>query len=132
MFFANVKAKRKKCGIERNYVLRSIKEQKKSVAMSLDSLFGQQATITPAPPKIISKSVNGDFIAPPVFLEDVSGEPKLRLINELMTLEVFVESKGIAVETYEIKYMFPKVVSKADDYGDCGVWVLYLFIQIEP
>ncbi|GJU72395.1 transposase, MuDR, MULE transposase domain protein [Tanacetum coccineum] len=32
-------------------------------------------------------------------------------------------SKGIAVETYEIKYMFPKVVRQADDYGDCGVWV---------
>ncbi|GKA49032.1 phospholipase-like protein [Tanacetum coccineum] len=91
MVFANVKAKRKKCGIERNYVLRSVKERKKRLAMSMDSLFGQQATTTPAPPKIISRSVNGDFIAPPEFLEDVSGEPKMRSINELMTLEVFVE-----------------------------------------
>ncbi|GKF71838.1 hypothetical protein Tco_0207952, partial [Tanacetum coccineum] len=57
--------------------------------MSLDSPFGQQATTTPAPPKTISKSVNEDFIAPPEFLKDVSGEP--RSINELMTLEVFVE-----------------------------------------
>ncbi|GKB82273.1 hypothetical protein Tco_0949168, partial [Tanacetum coccineum] len=139
----------------------SVKERKKRLAMSLDSPFGQQATPTLAPPKIISKSVNGDFIVPPEFLEDVSGEPKMRSINELMTLEVFVElietsgwvcgnrrpwwqnmkrtmpqqltlylnehvvlqSKGIAVETYEIKYIFPKVVRQADDYGDCGVWL---------
>ncbi|GJY40748.1 phospholipase-like protein [Tanacetum coccineum] len=71
--FANVKAKRNKCGIERNYVLRSVKERKKRLAMALDSPFGQQATTTPAPPKKISRSVNGDFIAPPEFLEDVSG-----------------------------------------------------------
>ncbi|GJU63893.1 phospholipase-like protein [Tanacetum coccineum] len=234
MVFANVKAKRKKCGLERNYVLRSVKERKKRLAMSLDSPFGQQATTTPAPPKTISRSINGDFIAPPEFLEDVSGEPKMRSINELMTLEVFVEidlmwyfkepdadwamaspyfltctlggsmidyysngvrypvawrdvekvyflvnepkkhwclvelhistgvltfydslgwvcgnrrpwwrtmkrtlpqqltlylnelgvlqSKGIAVETYEIKYMFLKVVRQADNYGDYGVW----------
>ncbi|GJW61522.1 phospholipase-like protein [Tanacetum coccineum] len=32
-----------------------------------------------------------------------------------------LQSKGIAVEIYEIKYMFPKVVRQADDYGDCGV-----------
>ncbi|GJT64535.1 phospholipase-like protein [Tanacetum coccineum] len=38
--FANVKAKKKKCGIERNYVLRSIKERKKRLAMALDSSFG--------------------------------------------------------------------------------------------
>ncbi|GJT04695.1 phospholipase-like protein [Tanacetum coccineum] len=69
MVFANVKAKRKKCGIERNYVLRSVKERKKRLAMSLDSPFGQQADTTPASPKTISRSVNGDFIAPPNFLE---------------------------------------------------------------
>nr|GEY89967.1 hypothetical protein [Tanacetum cinerariifolium] len=66
--FANVKAKSKKCGIERNYVLR-VKERKKRLAIELDSLFGQQATTTPALPKLISTSVNGDFIAPPKFLE---------------------------------------------------------------
>nr|GEV18553.1 hypothetical protein [Tanacetum cinerariifolium] len=68
-----------------------VKERKKRLAMELDYLFGQQATTTPALPKLISMSVNGDFIAPPKFLEDVSIEPKKRSINELMTLEVFVE-----------------------------------------
>nr|GEY11190.1 hypothetical protein [Tanacetum cinerariifolium] len=67
--FANVKAKRKKCGIKRNYVLRFVKERKKRLAMALDSSFGQQATTTLAPPKIISRSVNGDYIASPEFLE---------------------------------------------------------------
>ncbi|GJU11935.1 phospholipase-like protein [Tanacetum coccineum] len=170
MVFANVKAKRKKCGIERNYVLRSVKERKKRLDMSMDSPFGQQATTTLAPPKTISRSVSGDFIAPPKFLKDVFGEPKMREpnadwamvsphfltctlggltidyysngvmypvawrdvenvyfpVNEpkkhwcLAELHISTEvvtfydslgwSKGIAVETYEIKYMFPKVV----------------------
>ncbi|GJY58485.1 hypothetical protein Tco_0458377 [Tanacetum coccineum] len=69
MVFANVKAKRKKCGIERNYVLKSVKERKKRLAMLLVSPFVQQATTTPAPPKTISRSVNGNFITPPEFLE---------------------------------------------------------------
>ncbi|GKG48059.1 hypothetical protein Tco_0509944, partial [Tanacetum coccineum] len=47
--FPNVKPKRKKCGIERNYVLWSVKERKKRLAMSLDSPYGQQATTTLAP-----------------------------------------------------------------------------------
>ncbi|GJY18982.1 hypothetical protein Tco_0390473, partial [Tanacetum coccineum] len=68
-----------------------VKERKKRLAMALDYPFGQQATTTPAPPKTISRSVNRDFIAPPEFLEDVSGEPKMRSINELMTLKVSVE-----------------------------------------
>nr|GEV14154.1 hypothetical protein [Tanacetum cinerariifolium] len=248
VFFANVKAKRKKCSIKRNYVLRFVKERKKRLAMALDSSFGQQATTTLAPPKIISRSVNGDYIASPEFLEDVSGEPKMRLINELMTLEVFVvqmlrphscirdkltlpdgffdfikmkdpleyrfpwgyrdiivdrefwlvlacldnikqgwlkdshldlwvdlmwyskesnlnwamvcphfltctvgrsmtdyysngvrypvawrdvkKSKGIAVETYELKYMFPKVGRQADNYGDCGAWVCIFLYRL--
>nr|GEU40811.1 transposase, MuDR, MULE transposase domain protein [Tanacetum cinerariifolium] len=91
MILDNVKTKRSKCGIERNYALRFVKERKKRLAMALDSLFGQQATTTPSSPKTISMSVNEDFIAPPEFLEDVSGELKMRSINELMTLEVFVE-----------------------------------------
>ncbi|GJW69833.1 phospholipase-like protein [Tanacetum coccineum] len=40
-----------------------------------------------------------------------------------------LQSKGIAFETYEIKYMFPKVVRQVDNYGDCGVWVcIFLYI----
>ncbi|GJT18655.1 phospholipase-like protein [Tanacetum coccineum] len=204
--FSNVKPKRKKCGVERNYMLWSVKERKKRLAMSLDSPYGQQATTTPAPPKTRSQSERGFHSL------------KIRSINELMTLEVFaeqlsrphnfkkekvtlpdgftkflkmqdpleyrflwgyqdiavtrafwlvlacldpakdgwlhdnvyfpvnepkkhwclaelhissgvvtfydtLESKGISVESYEIKYMFPKVVEQADLYGDCGVWL---------
>nr|GEZ62507.1 ulp1 protease family, C-terminal catalytic domain-containing protein [Tanacetum cinerariifolium] len=207
MVFANVKAKRKKCGIERNYVLRSVKEIKKRLAMSLDSLFGQQATTTLAPPKTISKSVNEDFIAPPEFLEQLSrphncimdkvtlpdggsmidyyfndvrypvacqdvekvNEPKKhwclaelhiftgvvtfydslgwvcgnrrpwwrmmkRTLPQQLTLYLneheALQSTGIAVETYEIKYMFPKVVREANDYGDCGVWVCIFLYKL--
>nr|GEV08652.1 hypothetical protein [Tanacetum cinerariifolium] len=69
MVFDNVKAKRKKCSIEKLYVLRPVKERKKRLAMALNSSFGQQATTTPAPPKTISRSVNRDFITPLEFLE---------------------------------------------------------------
>ncbi|GJY42193.1 phospholipase-like protein [Tanacetum coccineum] len=289
MMFANVKAKRKKCGIERNYVFRSVKEIKKRLAMSSDSPFGQQVTTTPAPPKTISRSVNGDFIAPLEFLEQLSrphnfikdkvtlpdgfsdfikmqdppeyrfpwgyrdivvdrefwlvlacldnikqgwlkdshldlwidlmwyfrepdadwamvsphfltctlggsmidyysngvrypvawqdvekvyflvNEPKKhwclaelhistgvvtfydslgwvcgnrrpwwrtmkRTLPQQLTLYLnehgVLQSKGIAVETYEIKYMFPKVVRQADDYGDCGVWVCIFLYRL--
>ncbi|GJT13290.1 hypothetical protein Tco_0860332 [Tanacetum coccineum] len=54
---------------ERNYVLKSIEEIKKRLAMSLDSPFGQQATTTSAPPKTRSQSVNVDFIMAPEFKE---------------------------------------------------------------
>nr|GEV37558.1 hypothetical protein [Tanacetum cinerariifolium] len=113
--FSNVKAKRKKCGIERNYVLMYVKERKKRLAMVLDSLFGQQATTTPAPPKTRSRSVNGDCIAVPEFEEDVYGEPKMRSINELITLEVFVETlQNIsflgAIETIEFLEISGKIV----------------------
>ncbi|GJY93740.1 hypothetical protein Tco_0509522 [Tanacetum coccineum] len=71
--------------------LRSAKERKKRLAMALESPFGQQPPTTPVPTKSISRSVNCDFILPPNFEEDVSGQPKMRSINELMIMEVFVE-----------------------------------------
>ncbi|GJZ03967.1 hypothetical protein Tco_0537242 [Tanacetum coccineum] len=74
-----------------NYVLRSAKERKKRLAMALESSFGQQPPTTPVQPKRTSRSVHYDFILPPNFEEDVSGQPKMRSINELMTMEVFVE-----------------------------------------
>ncbi|GJR13017.1 phospholipase-like protein [Tanacetum coccineum] len=41
-----------------------------------------------------------------------------------------LQSKGIAVETYEIKYMFSKVVRQADDYRDCGIWVCIFLYRL--
>ncbi|GJZ17796.1 hypothetical protein Tco_0553919, partial [Tanacetum coccineum] len=64
----------------------SAKEIKKRLAMALESPFGQQPPTTPVPPKHISSSVKCDSILPPDF-----EEPKMRSINELMTMEVFVE-----------------------------------------
>ncbi|GJZ31848.1 hypothetical protein Tco_0576895, partial [Tanacetum coccineum] len=71
--FACAKSKTKKCGIRKNYVLRSIKERKKKLAMDLDSPFGQQGTTTLAPPKIRSMSSIEDIIVPLVFEENLSG-----------------------------------------------------------
>ncbi|GKE10683.1 phospholipase-like protein, partial [Tanacetum coccineum] len=39
----------------------------------------------------VLRSVHCDFILPPDFEKDVSGQPNMRSINELMTMEVFVE-----------------------------------------
>ncbi|GJW26979.1 hypothetical protein Tco_0040790, partial [Tanacetum coccineum] len=89
--FAQVKKERKKSDMKTNYVLRSAKERKKRLAMALESSFGQQPPTTPVQPKRTSRSVHYDFILPPNFEEDVSGQPKMRSINELMTMEVFVE-----------------------------------------
>ncbi|GJQ90396.1 putative reverse transcriptase domain-containing protein [Tanacetum coccineum] len=75
-----------------HYSLRSAKERKKRLAVALESPFGQQPPTTPVPPKRISMSVNCDFILPSDFEEDVSGQPKMRSINELMTMEVFVKA----------------------------------------
>ncbi|GKA19867.1 hypothetical protein Tco_0699782 [Tanacetum coccineum] len=90
--FAFVKAKKKKCGIRKNYVLRFVKERKKRLDMALDSPFSQQSTNTPASPKTRSRSVKGDVIMPPAFEEEISRQPRMRSINELMTLEAFVEN----------------------------------------
>ncbi|GJT51680.1 hypothetical protein Tco_0977837 [Tanacetum coccineum] len=54
---------------DKTTILQENVKRKKRLAMALDSPFGQQVTTTPAPPKTISRSVNGDFIAPPEFLE---------------------------------------------------------------
>nr|GEY95411.1 phospholipase-like protein [Tanacetum cinerariifolium] len=54
VFAANIKSKKKKCGLQKNYVLRSIQERKKMLAMALGSPYGQLGTTTPAPPKIRS------------------------------------------------------------------------------
>ncbi|GJS81303.1 hypothetical protein Tco_0747844 [Tanacetum coccineum] len=89
--FTRMSKKRKKSDMKTNYVLRSTKERKKRLAMALESPFGQQPPTTPVPPKRISRSVNCDFILPPDFEEDVSGQPKMRSINEIMTMKVFVE-----------------------------------------
>ncbi|GKA66320.1 phospholipase-like protein [Tanacetum coccineum] len=64
----------------------------KRLAMALKSPFGQQPPTTPVLPKRISSRVNCDFIMPPNFEEDDSGQPKMRSTNELMTMEVFVEN----------------------------------------
>ncbi|GJY01528.1 phospholipase-like protein [Tanacetum coccineum] len=79
------------CLETRKSTRKSIQTKKSRLTMSLDSPYGQQASTTTTPPKTRSQSVNGDFIAAPDFEEDVYGAPKIRSINELMTLEVFVE-----------------------------------------
>ncbi|GJR24951.1 phospholipase-like protein [Tanacetum coccineum] len=67
--FTCAKSKTKKCGIRKNYVLRSVEERMNKLAMDLDSPFGQQGTATPAPPKTRSMSSIGDTIVAPDFEE---------------------------------------------------------------
>ncbi|GKA54629.1 ribonuclease H-like domain-containing protein [Tanacetum coccineum] len=67
VFAANIKSKKKKCGLQKNYVLRSIQERKKRLAMALGSPYGQLGTTTPAPPKTRSMTSIGDTIVAPEF-----------------------------------------------------------------
>ncbi|GJS45360.1 phospholipase-like protein [Tanacetum coccineum] len=57
-----------------------------------------------------------------------------RTLRQQLTLYLnehgVLQSKGIAVETYEIKYMFPKVVRQADVYENCGVWVCIFLYRL--
>ncbi|GJU08127.1 phospholipase-like protein [Tanacetum coccineum] len=92
VFAANIKSKKKKCGLQKKYVLRSIQERKKRLAMALGSPYGQLGTTTPAPPKTRSMTSIGDTIVAPEFEVEISGQPKIRSLNELMTLQVFVEN----------------------------------------
>ncbi|GJY35488.1 hypothetical protein Tco_0420866 [Tanacetum coccineum] len=66
VFAANIKSK-KKCGLQKKYVLRSIQEQKKRLAMALGSPYGQLGTTNPAPPKTRSMTSIGDTIVAPKF-----------------------------------------------------------------
>nr|GEV21022.1 hypothetical protein [Tanacetum cinerariifolium] len=92
--FSRAKSKKKKRGIRKNYVLKFIKERKKRLATALDLPFGQQGTTTPAPQKIRSISSIRDTIVALEFEEEISGQPKIQLINELITIQEFVEPDG--------------------------------------
>ncbi|GJU91226.1 hypothetical protein Tco_1303649, partial [Tanacetum coccineum] len=67
--FCQCQSKEEEVWFRKKLRVKVCKERNKRLAMSLDSPFGQQATTTPTPPKTISRSVNGDFIAPLEFLE---------------------------------------------------------------
>ncbi|GJW83060.1 hypothetical protein Tco_0156205 [Tanacetum coccineum] len=92
VFAANIRSKKKKCGLQKKYVLRSVQERKKKLAMALGSPYGQLGTTTPAPPKTRSMTSIGDTIVAPEFEVEISGQPKIRSLNELLTLQVFVEN----------------------------------------
>ncbi|GKA19785.1 hypothetical protein Tco_0699700 [Tanacetum coccineum] len=92
--FTPLKVKQKKCqrALRPNYVLRSAERRKKKLGMALKPPFGQQSATTLAPKKTRSRSMKTDVIAPPIFLEDISGQPRIRSINHLMTHEPFLEN----------------------------------------
>nr|GEX07019.1 hypothetical protein [Tanacetum cinerariifolium] len=51
VFAANIKSKKKKCGLQKNYVLRSIQERKKKLAMALSSPYGDTRNHYSSPSK---------------------------------------------------------------------------------
>ncbi|GJY47707.1 hypothetical protein Tco_0436770 [Tanacetum coccineum] len=92
--FTPFKVKQKKCqhALRPNYVLRSAGRRKKKLGMALKPPFGQQSATTLAPKKTRSRSMKTDVIAPPIFLEDISEQPRIWSINHLMTHEPFLEN----------------------------------------
>ncbi|GJU51129.1 hypothetical protein Tco_1220684, partial [Tanacetum coccineum] len=91
---APLKVKKKKCqrALRPNYVLRSVQLRKKKLGMALKPPFGQLSATTPAAKKTKSRIKKPEVIVPPIFLEDFSGQPRIRSINHLMTHEPFVEN----------------------------------------
>nr|GEW82034.1 putative copia-type protein [Tanacetum cinerariifolium] len=84
---------KKKCGLQKNHVLRSIQERKKRLDMALGSPYGQLGTTTPAPPKtrfmtsIADTIVASEFevtpndlqvVLPPVIGNKLPGRPRNR------------------------------------------------------
>ncbi|GJU00190.1 retrovirus-related pol polyprotein from transposon TNT 1-94 [Tanacetum coccineum] len=47
---------------------------------------------------------------------------ELQISTRVVTFYDSLGCKAISVETFQITYMFPKVVEQAYLYGDCGVW----------
>nr|GEV39568.1 hypothetical protein [Tanacetum cinerariifolium] len=146
VFAANIKSQKKKCGIQKNYVLRSIQEGKKRLAMALGSPYGQLGTTTTASSKTRSMTSIRDTIVAPEFevLACLDLAKKGRLGDSIYGLILcgLFESpmqiglcKGLSVEKYAIKYAFVNVVRQADDSGECGVWVcifLYRLSRKQP
>ncbi|GKA27862.1 phospholipase-like protein [Tanacetum coccineum] len=89
-----LKVKKKNCqrALRPNYVLRSAKDRKKKLAMALKPPFGQQSATTLVPKKRKSRIMKTEVIVPPFGLEDISGQPRIRSINDIMTHEPFVEN----------------------------------------
>ncbi|GJV64252.1 retrovirus-related pol polyprotein from transposon TNT 1-94 [Tanacetum coccineum] len=81
-----LKFKKKNCerALRPNYVLRSAKIRKKKMAMSLKS--------TPVPTKRKTRLNKTEDIVLPYDLEDISGQPRIRSINHIMTHDPFVEN----------------------------------------
>ncbi|GJU35471.1 phospholipase-like protein [Tanacetum coccineum] len=72
VFAANIKSKKKKCGLQKKYVLRYIQERKKRLDMALGSPYGQLGTTTPASSKTRSMTSIGDTIVAPEFEVNLS------------------------------------------------------------
>ncbi|GJV49658.1 phospholipase-like protein [Tanacetum coccineum] len=89
-----LKFKKKNCerALRPNYVLRSAKIRKKKMAMSLKSPFGQQSDTTPVPTKRKTRLNKTEDIVLPFDLEDISGQPRIRSMNHIMTHDPFVEN----------------------------------------
>ncbi|GJZ67164.1 phospholipase-like protein [Tanacetum coccineum] len=83
VFAANIRSKKKKCGLQKKCVLRSVQERKKKLAMALGSPYGQLGTTTLAPPKTRSMTSIGDTIVALEFEVEISGQPKIMSLNEL-------------------------------------------------
>ncbi|GJW41245.1 hypothetical protein Tco_0067090 [Tanacetum coccineum] len=62
--------------------------QKDTISLLQENAKG---TTTPVPQKTRSMSSIGDTIVAPEFEEEISGQPKIQSINELMTMQEFVE-----------------------------------------
>nr|GEU89157.1 phospholipase-like protein [Tanacetum cinerariifolium] len=95
-----LKVKKKNCqrDLRPNYLLRSAKDRKKKLALAPKPPFGQQSATTPVPKKRKSKFMKIEVNVPPLDLEDILGQPRIRSMNDIMTHEPFVEHLDLWID----------------------------------
>nr|GEW42985.1 hypothetical protein [Tanacetum cinerariifolium] len=95
-----LKFKKKNCerALRPYYILRSAKIRKKKMVMSLKSPFGQQSDTTPVPTKRKTRLNKTEYIVRPFDLEDISGQPRIRSMNHIMTHDPFVEHLDLWID----------------------------------
>ncbi|GJY09970.1 hypothetical protein Tco_0378155 [Tanacetum coccineum] len=91
---------------------KSIQERKKRLDMAFGSPYGQLGTTTPASPKTRSMTSIEDTIVAPELEVEISGQPEIRSLNELMTLQVFVENLSRPVGCKKDKVTVPTEISE--------------------
>ncbi|GJX15162.1 phospholipase-like protein [Tanacetum coccineum] len=120
-----LKVKKKNCqrALRPNYLLRSAKDRKKKLDMALKPPFGQQLATTSVPKKRKSRFMKTEVNVPPFDFEDISGQPRIRSMNDIMTHEHFVENLSRPDDCKSDKVTLPEHMSGWLNDHHLDLWI---------